>query len=324
MTSNVGIDSDRIPIFQDGIDTHVLTRSGDGHVAVATDRTAEAFWASIDADGQVFAYPLPSGATWLVDGVLLDDPFGRWYVDDATNWPTSSVRRVATLTLPLRNGVVSRRQGWDTGIVKLGFTVNGGNVDGQDEARLALVSLVARARELTYRHGERTRTVDVVKVEVSEPEILDDPSFSRLEATFTTQPFWHGIDVVTSTDNALSAGTVTFGEWAGCTGPVSDAVVRLTGPFDQLTLAGVDGSSVSFASAATAGSFVFFDAASFTAWSGGASQWAPSSSQVLVDYGPAGPLQIDPSPDGSFRLTVAGSAFTAASKISLRGRKWWL
>lgn len=323
MASNLSVDLAGIPFFQEGVDSHIAGRDSAGHPILTTDRTAEQYWAR-QKGGAIYLMALPVGPTWLADGAYLDDPDGRWFVNDATTWPSGAARRVSTLELPRRNGVTVRKQGWGTGTVKLGFYVHGDSVELHDPNLGALESLLARAGTLTFRNSDRTRSADIVKVELSDPEILSDPRWSKLEATVTTQPFWQGADIVTSADQVMTVGVLAFTEWAGCTGPVSDAVLRLRGPFDQLVLTGSNGSSLRVLNAVSAGSFIFVDLASFSAWSGAAGQWSPSAATVAIDYGPGGPLQFEPTSRGEFALTIAATGLTASSAIAVRGRKWWL
>lgn len=323
MASNLTIDSDGHPTYLEGADTHVAGQDSAGHPVLTTDRTDERYWAR-QKDGAVYLVALPFGPTWLADGVFLDDPDGRWFVNDSTTWPSVPARRVSTLELPRRNGVTVRKQGWGTGSVKLGLYVHGDGAEAVDPNLDVLEALLSRANEVTFRNADRTRTVEVVRVELSEPEILDDVSWSKLEVTLTVQPFWCGDSVITSTDRVLVVGELTFSEWAGCSGPVSDAVLRLRGPFDQLVLTGANGSSLRVLNAVASGSFVFVDLASFSAWSGAAGQWSPSSTQVAIDYGPGGPLQFEPTSKGDFVLAVEATGLTAGSAIAVRGRKWWL
>lgn len=333
MASNLGIDADGTPIFQVGVDTHVARRDADGHPILTTDRATEAYWAR-ETDGIVYLYHLPTQETYLIDGIYLDDPTWRWRLEKATKLPATANRRVTSLDLPYRDGVVAVRQGMGTGQVGLSIacldTPGTRGISAIDEAREALAALLRDARTLTWRPGpDRSRSVEVTEVAVAEPDLRGRRA-AVLSAALTVQPFWWEGDPQLTAAQVIAAGTVEFPEMAGCTGRIQDAIVRITGPFSSLTLTDPgSGTGATLSTALPAATYLYLDVSAFTAWtSGSASAWSGGTPQA-VDFPAAGPLEVWPVLAGDpmsmpVRLQVAGAGFSGASQIAIRSRRWFL
>lgn len=273
--------------------------------------------------------------TYLVDGVALDDVAGRWRLENASKLPAAANRRVASLDLPYRDGVVAVRQGMGTGVVGVSVVVMGAEASGGDlgvleQRRSVVARLLGEARSVRWAPGVGVaRTVDVVESAVSEPD-LRGMSAAVVSAALTVQPFWHEDAVIVTNNVALAAGTVEFPQLAGCTGRLNDAVVRVLGPFSTLTVTSpVDGSGAVFSAPLAASTYLYLDTVTFRAWtSSSATAWSGGTAR-LADFPAAGPLTVWPTLAGDpmsmpVRLQVAGTGFTAASRIAIRSRRWFL
>lgn len=265
---------------------------------------------------------------WKIDGVNLNPESGEWQVSGETPPPTPASQKVSELRLLNRSGVVSRRLGWGEGSQRIVLDVLDGPVSTVESRAAALRTLLARARVLTRKEpGQPEMHVDVVKALVSEPVRLG-PKFWRVEAVFSLAPFWRESSTVTS-GGLLPSSSVVFDGWAGSTGDVVDAVVRLKGPFTRATVA-QGGRDARFDVARSASQFLFFEPQSFRAWTGGASAWSPGSNRVLVEYGAGGPLTALTPGAGGVEVSVSGEGFVTSgdaagrTQVSLRGGRYWL
>ena len=256
---------------------------------------------------------------WLVDGVPLDDPDGRWNILLASPPSTPSKRQVARLELANRSNVFSKRQGWGEGQQRFRLVLRGDDVEANADV---LMGVLARAENLVSRIGSRTRQAEVIEVTVAEPErVFVD--YWLLEVVFSLQPFWSELGVVLS-EVALIPGDVVFTEWAGTTGDVMDGILRVRGPLTRCSITSADGRGLSFEYELTDSQYAFIDPVTMTAWRGGSSQWTPSANLIPLDYPAGGTLVLSPGADGVALSVTAEGADSETSGLVLRGRKWWL
>lgn len=263
--------------------------------------------------------------SYRLDGVSLDDAAGRWFLEKATSLPGAAARRTQTLEVARRNGVTVARQGWGTGSVSVSVAVTDKDVSGVrrgaaqlDQNVRVVQALLARAEQITHVSlAAVERTTDVVSVSVSEPSMLGR-EVQKIEATLTVQPFWQEGDVRIQ-EVVLTNGALKFSVWDGCTAPVQDGLIRITGPFTTCTLSGRG--SVVLSTALAAAKFLYIDPAAFTAFTSSSAAWPSSGAAYALDFG-ARPLELDCA--GGLQLTAAGTGFTSASKIAVRGHLYML
>lgn len=256
---------------------------------------------------------------WLVDGVPLDDPDGRWNILLASPPATPSKRQVARLELANRSNVFSKRQGWGEGQQRFRLVLRGDDVEANADV---LVGVLARAENLVSQIGSRTRQAEVIEVTVAEPErVFAD--YWLLEVVFALQPFWSEDTVLTSASK-LIPGNAVFAEWAGTTGDVQDGILRVRGPLTRCSILAEDGRGLSFEYELTASQYAFIDPVTMTAWRGGSSQWTPSANLIPLDYPAAGTLVLTPGSSGVALTVAAEGTDDQTSGLVLRGRKWWL
>lgn len=266
---------------------------------------------------------LANNSGWSVDGVALDDLQGRWFVEWSTAVPAPGAQRVAQLELSRRNGVVSKRQSWGLGSVKLSIAARAQKGTPVAGSTQILVGVLARAQTVTRKAGARTITADVVTSVVSEPRRISAEGAWIVECTFMVSPFWWQGNAVTSASKTIP-GEVLFTEWAGTTGDIVDGILRVRGPLTKVNITAVDGTGVSFEHALTSSQYAYVDPVNMRAWRGGASQWTPSSTLIPLDWLTEGPLVLSPGVDGVALTVTAEGADSETSAMVLRGRKWWL
>lgn len=260
-------------------------------------------------------------AKWLIDGVSLDDPQGRWAVSAQTLPPTSASQRTSILELQRRSGGVARRLGWGFSAARIVVNVFGAD-DAETERRArALRALMARTQTLTFESGV-ARAGQVVQVRVSEP-VREAPTMQRVVCEFQLQPFWSEAATLTSASKPIP-GAVTLSEWAGTTGDIMDGILRVRGPLTRCSIMAVDGTGVSFEYALTSSQYAYVDPVNVRAWRGGSSQWTPSANLIPLDYPAAGTLVLTPGGNGVALTVAAEGTDDQTSGLVLRGRKWWL
>ena len=281
-------------------------------------------------------------ATYLIDGVPLDDPAGRWTLNDATRLPAAAVPRVSRLDLPYRDGVIAARQGWAEGHVRLALDLaaddgphkRAGNYDLSplDGYRSMLSALIAGGRKLTWRPrlGAPSRTTEIIEADIAEMNRVTD--WGVLIASLTVQPFW-AEDSAPVTAAVQPVGTgVVFAEFAGSTARLADAIVRVTGPISALAITDqVTKTGITYAPALPAGSRLYYDTASGRAWtSTSTTMWTPGASKADVDWPMHGPLQVWPAPQGpdlaqmAPRLAFSGANTSSATGLTIRARRHFL
>lgn len=278
-------------------------------------------------------------ATWLVDGVPLDDPDGRWLLEAATSVPAPASRTVASTSLPSRDGVLSVRQGMGTGTVALSVAVvgtgRGGDLADVDATASWLAALLSEARTVTWQPGEgRSRSVDVVETVVAEPEIRGRRHVV-ISAALTVHPWWvEDTAAVTSPAATVTTAGVRLNAalWAGVSGRQQDAIVRVSGRVvNPLVVDVASGTSASYTGTIPTGTHLYiaswpwlraWTSTSNAAWS------IAQGTEVQVDYGEAGPLIITPAletgPGQAVpQVTVSASGVSGATAV-MRGRRWHL
>lgn len=275
--------------------------------------------------------------TYLVDGVALDDPAGRWALEASTRVPAPAPRRTEVLDLPLVDGAVAVPQGVGTGSVALTVAVwdpdgsHGGDLAVVDTRVSSLAALLSGASALTWVAGDgRRRATTVVEAAVSEPELRGTRAVS-LTASLTTQPgWWSGTHLVS--EHPLAGGRIALDALAGCTARLYDAVVRLGGPVTTASLTSpVDGTGVVLDRPLVAGEWVFVDtspSSGLRAWSASSpTAWDGGTPRVL-DYPAAGPLRVVPLLDGDPESMVPVLSVYAtgagAATLAVRSRRWYL
>lgn len=267
----------------------------------------------------------------MVDGVSLDDPQWRWRLLRATVLPGVGAVRVSELELPSLDGVIIDRQGFGPGVVSVSLLVPEAGVSGGKpvepvDVRLnRLQALLARARVLTRTpEGRPAASVEVIRVAISEPSRVGRARW-QVDATLTVQPFWAEDAVLLPTQKTGIPGSVVFSDWLGATGDVVDGVIRVKGPLTRCAIVNpVNGSGVSFISSLSASQYVFVDTRAFQGWRAtSAAQWEPSATPVPLDWPPVGRIRLTPA-DVGLPLSVGGEGLTAASAITVRGKRWWL
>ena len=180
------------------------------------------------------------------------------------------------------------------------------------------VQTTAQARLVTISHDSFMR--------------IDGKYTARITAALAIPGAFMRETVTTGTDLAFNANlTLTeLTHLSGSTGPIPDALVRVTGPVTSVVVTDpTTGTGISWTGALTAGQYLFLDPVKLRARiSATSSDWASGGSDATagLSYPAAGPLQLWPIVTGNLddvkvRMTATRAGSTAATKICVRAAR---
>lgn len=287
--------------------------------------------------------------TYTLDGVALDHPAGCWRLKSGTRRRSFPAARSVSVKMPGRSGELPI-VGLDleTTSVALVFGLTGRTPSGTDggfeqlesnlEALAALIGVRHRLMTLSYTAGSIVRVAEVALDSVSEPEVDVGSARGRLTAIFKIPGvFWR--DPITSTwagsANAAEQPVTTL---AGSTGPVADALLRITGPAVNPAITDVaTGDTITRPSGLTAGQRLLIDCGQMKARLVTTDTWDMSAgSDVTGQIQATGPgsafhwLHLTPAVgvgDPFSRVvlvTSSATSTTGASGLEVRARRAYL
>ncbi|WP_336214376.1 hypothetical protein [Nonomuraea sp. LPB2021202275-12-8] len=290
--------------------------------------------------------------TYNLDGIPLDHPARCWHLTpDTRRRPLPGVRAVE-VTVPGRAGelpIVGLDH--ETTTVPLGLVVTGRTPAGEDggyeqlehnlEALAALLGVRHRLMTLRYEAGTIVREAQVTITAVSEPDVRIGAARARVTAVVRVPGvYWR--DEITSTwtgsANTASQPVTTL---AGSTGPITDALIRITGPAVNPTVVDVaTGGTVMRPSGLLAGERLLIDCAAMRASKATIDTWDLTPGPDVTDV--TGTIQAT-GPGSAFRwlhlvpavgvldpfsrvvlVTTTATSTTVASKIEIRARRSYL
>ncbi|GAA1769900.1 hypothetical protein [Nonomuraea bangladeshensis] len=217
------------------------------------------------------------GATYFLDGVPLDHPAGCWRLKKGTKRrPLPGVRSVA-LSVPGRAGDLPVL-GLDHEATALGLalTVYSSTPSGADggaeqmehnlEALGALLGTRHRLMTLKWVTGTIVRVAGVTVEAVSEPEYFPGAALAKLTAVVKVPGvYWRDEADSTWAGTLPGAGQIVT-PLAGSTGPIVDALLRVTGPAVQPSVRDVaTGGTVAYTGTVQAGEHLLIDCGTLTA-----------------------------------------------------------
>ncbi|MEV0149678.1 MULTISPECIES: hypothetical protein [unclassified Nonomuraea] len=210
-------------------------------------------------------------ATYFLDGVPLDHPAGCWRLKKGTKRrPLPGVRSV-NLSVPGRVGDLPvLGLDHEATTLALAFTVYphtlSGAVGGAEqmehnlEALGALLGTRHRLMTLKWVTGSIVRVADVTVEATSDPEYFPGAALARLTAVVKVPGvYWRDEADTTWTGTLPGAGQLVT-PLAGSTGPIVDALLRITGPAVQPSVTDVaTGGKVAYTDTVQAGQHLLID-----------------------------------------------------------------
>lgn len=252
--------------------------------------------------------------TYIINDVPLDDPAGRWRLDAETTRRALPAVRSTAIASPHRHGETTPTgDPYDPTNVGLSLHVTDRNPLGvpsgpaQTERNLELITGLLYSRpllELTHQIGDQTRIAPARITSSSQPEARNNTlTHYQLHYVLTIPGvFWTDPDGPQTTQGPTDPreGTLNLPALAGGTAPITDAIIRIRrGIAGRYEVTDPTTGTGLILNATGPGGYVYIDADTLTAWqSGTTAQWErptePTDLTELVDYPPAGPLQITP------------------------------
>lgn len=215
--------------------------------------------------------------TYILDGVPLDHPAGCWRLKKGTKRrPLPGVRSV-NLSVPGRAGDLPVL-GLDHEATTLGLALtvypvtpsgeHGGpeQMEQNLEALGALLGVRHRLMPLKWVTGTIVRVADVTVEAVAEPEYFPGAAIARLTAVVRVPGVYWRDETASTWEGALPGVGQAVTPLAGSTGPIVDAVLRVSGPAVQPSVRDVaSGGMVAYTGTVQAGEHLLIDCGWLTA-----------------------------------------------------------
>lgn len=259
--------------------------------------------------------------TYKINGIPLDDPDGRWYLENATTRRALPAPRSTAGTTPGRDGE-TYTPGDRLAAPTLGLTLivtdrdfNGApSGPAQTERNLEMITGIIYTREIVVEHfiGAQERSARARISSGTTPVALDNRLTRYRLAIALTIPdvFWAERTAgLTEAPLPNVSSTVAIPHLTGANAPISDAIIRIRGPFNGnvriWNSIGAD-TGIFWTGEVITNAYLFINAATLRAWQSGVpNSWLSTGQPDGVDYPPRGPLELTPSPPlNAYRMTV--------------------
>ncbi|SEU46631.1 hypothetical protein [Nonomuraea wenchangensis] len=291
--------------------------------------------------------------SYTLDGVPLDHPAGCWKLKKGTQRRPLPGARAVRVSVPGRAGELPIT-GLDHEITSfsLVFTVTGATPTGGDggfaqletnlEALAAMLGVRHRLMSLRYQAGAIVRVADVTVVAASEPELRVGAARARLTAVVEVPGVYWRDETTATWQGAANTADQPIATLAGSTAPVTDALIRVTGPATNITVRdvatqGAVGLLAAGANSITASERLLIDAAAMRAaivttdtWdlaggtdrTGVISVFGPGSASRWIHLTPA--MAVGDPFSRAVLISCTATGTTAASKLEVRARRSYL
>ncbi|MFI7126996.1 hypothetical protein ACIBQ1_14980 [Nonomuraea sp. NPDC050153] len=287
--------------------------------------------------------------TYTLDGVPLDHPGGCWQLKLGTKRrPLPGIRGVS-LTVPGRHGEIPIH-GLDLEATMLplacavyAYTPSGtfGGYEQMErnlEAITALLGVRHRPMQLRYEAGSIVRIADVTVDPASEVEINVGTAIARFTSVVKVPGVVWRDEVETTWAGSASALNQPVTTLAGSTGPISDAIVRITGPAVNPSVSDVaTGGTVARGSGLLTGERLLIDCGQMRArlvitdtWdlstgtdaTGQISATGPGSAFRWLHLTPS--IAVGDPHSRTVMVTSSATSTTGASRLEIRSRRSYL
>jgi hypothetical protein len=273
--------------------------------------------------------------SWSLSGV----DASRWRVQSASMWRLPVVTRRSSLVIPGRHGSLpnGRPPVFEEATAILEMLLRG-ETPSLEAAANELVGLLGAPGLVlgrTVDGAASSAPADLINVTPTDHHLAGAGTAARFSVQLTVPSVFLRAASADSTPTVVTNGaTVPVAHLAAGTAPVTDAILRLVGPLDQIeVLDQVTGTGVSWTGTLDAGEYLFLNAASLTARvSSTATDWTSggTNESTTLSYPGAGPLQIWPRMAGvdpavrAANLTVNGVGFDATTALTVRAAPAYL
>ncbi|MEU6789965.1 hypothetical protein ABZ912_63230 [Nonomuraea angiospora] len=291
--------------------------------------------------------------SYTLDGVALDHPAGCWRLKRGTQRRPLPGARAVRVSVTGRAGelpIVGLDH--EATSFSLTFVVTGATPAGADggfpqmetnlEALTALLGVRNRLMVMRYQAGPIVRVADVTVTAASEPEINTGAARARFSVVVEVPGVYWRDEAVTAWAGNANASDQVITTLAGSTAPITDALIRVTGPATNITVKdvasqGAVGLLTSGSNSLTAGQRLLIDAAAMRAalvttdtWdlttgtdrTGVISVFGPFSANRWIHLTPA--MAVGDPFSRAVLISCTASSTTAASALEVRARRAYL
>ncbi|MDP9843247.1 hypothetical protein [Streptosporangium lutulentum] len=288
-------------------------------------------------------------ATYVLDGVPLDHPSGCWKLKKGTKRRPLPGVRAANVAVAGRAGELPimslDHEATSFGLALTVYSRTPSGADGgveQMEANLealgALLGVRHRLITCKWVAGSIIRVAGVTVEAVSEPEVNVGAALARLTAVVKVPGVYWRDEVDSTWTGTLPGAAQIVTPLAGSTGPVTDALVRVTGPAVHPSVVDVaTGGTVSYAETVLAGQHLLIDCGQLRAAIVTTDTWdLDEGTDVTGDINATGPgsafrwLHLTPAMalgdphSRAVLVSATASSTSGASALKIRGRRSYL
>ncbi|WP_433235547.1 hypothetical protein ACQPYK_25530 [Streptosporangium sp. CA-135522] len=288
-------------------------------------------------------------ATYVLDGVPLDHPSGCWRLKKGTKRRPLPGARSVSVAVPGRAGDLPI-MGLDHEATSFGLALtvysrtpdghNGGfeQLEANMEALGALLGVRHRLITCKWVAGSIIRVAGVTIEAVSEPEVNVGAALARLTAVVKVPGVYWRDEADSTWTGTLPGAEQIVTPLAGSTGPIVDALLRVTGPAVNPSVTDVaTGGTVAYAGTVPAGQHLLIDCGRLQAATVTTDTWDLSTgSDVTGKVNATGPgsafrwLHLTPAMalgdphSRAVLVSAAASSTTGASALKIRARRSYL
>ena len=272
---------------------------------------------------------MASDFSWSINGLAFATAFGPLFLTDATLWrPPVSVRRTSVV-IPGQHGTISPGLPvYEEPKVTLVLRSRQATQTALEEAVTQAVAILTQPTiTLTRVSGAVTATC-VAQLESITPDDFTYAKSAKIVAVFAVPGVFLRGAVTTGTDLAFASDLTNqeITHLSGSSGPVTDAVIRITGPATSVSVTDPGtATGVSWAGTLTAGQYLYLSGKPLAARiSSSNADWASGGTDVSgqVSYPASGRLQLWPVVQSATTrkvlLSATGAGRSAATKLCVR------
>ena len=275
-----------------------------------------------------------SNSTWLLNGYDLDTALGL-RLGRATQWRVATAIRRSPLVMPGAHGSLSSgRPIFDDTVATAEAWVLASSQDELEEKLNHFEALaVQTALTLTRTSGSLTTSAAVDLVSVTHSDYVTRTS-SRVTVLFAVPGVFFRAAPWTSSDLAFTSSLTNteLTGLSGSTGPIGDAVIRITGPATSVSVDDpMTGTGISWSGTLNAGQYLFLRARPLSGRiSSTATDWSSGGSDVsgAVSFPAAGRLQLWPVVQSAtvrkILMSATGTGRSTATKLAVQGQGAYL
>lgn len=271
--------------------------------------------------------------TFNLDNFELDDPQGRWRIENATALPAMPTPENVLVTAPFVDGAAGVAGAIPAQPFALSLFIS-------NDRQISHDTVIQRASFLAGKFGQAKNLVmvtanndplyaEILKVTASEPKMRRDRLGAIVVANFDLQPYWHTENPIIDTATT-SGGPILYSPFAGMTAPPQDLIVKLSGPFQSVKITDPHtGQYFVISHELRTGQWLYLDVAGRVFWTSSLDYaWTRPSNIYPADYGVEGAPNFQPEITGNgsagIRLHLEFTGIEGTVTTQVRGRKWYL